>query len=88
MGPKGLRKISGPPAPGTRRPKMAKSPTGGFFGPIWWHQGGLEGSRVHLVGARGCILPIKWVKTYLGPDENPLGTNGKAVCAILGENFF
>ena len=40
------------------------------------------------MGARGCILPIKWVKTYLGPDENPLGTIGKAVCAILGENFF
>ena len=40
------------------------------------------------MGARGCILPIKWVKTYLGPDENPLGTNGKAVCAIWGENFF
>ena len=41
-----------------------------------------------MVGARGCILPIKWVKTYLGPDENPLGTIGKAVCAILGEKQF
>ena len=82
MGPKGLRKISGPPAPGTLVPK---SPTGGFLGPIWAHQGGLEGSRGHLVGARGCILPIKWVKTHLGPDENRLGTNGKAVYAILGQ---
>ena len=39
-GPKGLVKISGPPAPGTLVPK---SPTGGFLGPIWAHQGGLRG---------------------------------------------
>ena len=63
MAQKDFEKFQAPRRPAPWCPKMAKSPTGGFFGPIWGHQGGLEGSRVHLVGARGCILPIKWVKT-------------------------
>ena len=57
---------------------------GANLGPPW----GLEGSRGQMVGARGCILPIKWVIIYLGPDENPLGTKGEAVCAIWGQIFF
>ena len=38
----------------------------------------------HLAGARG---PIKWVQTHLGPDKNPLGTNGKAVVQFWA-NFY
>ena len=55
----------------------------GFWGPIWAQQGGLEGSRGRLVGARGCILSFLGIKSHPGPDEKALGMNRKLICVVL-----